>query len=295
MSRSGWWARACANAGAAAAIAAAAANRPPSRRYGAQRPGQAVPARGRRPPARPNTAAEKARFSAGVRSSYRPRPCGTYPMPPPGLPRRRLAEQPHLRRPEAGSSPSSIRIRVVLPGAVRAEQADHLARADRQVHPVHRGEAPEPRGSPPRTRPAPRSSALPPRPVPRPSPLPCRSRGRGQFAGQDGDGDRVLQVRAGPAAGRLAGLAADPRSASARPAARPAARPSPGGGVSLTRSVAGHGRDDLVRRARRAARCPRPARARGRRVLPRPGSWSRGPPRRRRRLPGRSATTGRPG
>ena len=66
------------------------------------------------PGAEENAAREKARFSATVRSSYRPRPCGTYPI------RRRAARDggcPNSRTepPETGSSPSSIRIRVVLP------------------------------------------------------------------------------------------------------------------------------------------------------------------------------------
>src|SRR5207245_8179532 len=64
------------------------------------------------------------------------------PDPPPGAARRRLAEEPYLaargaqqaeQQPDQGG----------LPGAVRPEEADHLARVHLQVDLVHRHEVPE--------------------------------------------------------------------------------------------------------------------------------------------------------
>ena len=252
---------------------------------------------------RPNTDAEKARFSAGVRSSYRPRSAartrrGAGPGRDGGPPNSR--DLPGGRRAAARAASGSV---WSCPPRSRPAGRPPRPAIQPEVHPVHRGEPAEP---------AAHRHALRQRAVvlhQRPSradgagagspPLRSRSPVRSPSSSRVRIATVTASCRSGwtgsPTCPRRPGLPPAPRPASGRPAARTAPGPSRPGGVAVTRGGRAWPR-------RSAPAYPRPAPG-----LPsRTSTWARAfrlvqvaggrrPPRRRRRRRARSATTGRPG
>ena len=166
------------------------------------------------------------------------------PDPPPGGPRRRLPEQPHRTAGDRQQAEQHAD-QGGLARAVGAEQPDHLARADRQVYPVDRGE---------------------------PAEDPAHPGAFGEYLGVDSLGVDYLSVdylrhrrppapRAAPRrtprpAGRAAPAPSPGRPGAARPARRrPAARPAAARSVSSGRPA--RHRDASPGRTRRSRRaCP---------------------------------------